>query len=288
MDAIIDIGSNSVRLLLSDRPYQKRVIITRLAQNLTQSGMLSNEAMERTFEAVKTLTEEARAQNAQNIYAFATEAARRASNGQAFALELYRRLGIEVEIISGEAEALYGFSGACKNLSGPVSVIDIGGASTEISSGEDGRLDKSISLSVGTVRLFEKTNSLHACAEYIDNFLLENKKLLPPVAPHAVGIGGTITSTAAMILGLKKYDASLIDSCKIDIQNVSALIQNIKDKTTQQIMEQYPTLEYRRAQVVGFGIVLLHKLMNYYSLPSIVVSESDNMEGYYLYKKNFL
>ena len=156
--AVIDIGSNSVRLMMTEngKKLYKLVEITRLSLGMSEDGRISDTSAERTVTAVLHFYEKAKADGADKIYAFATACCRNASNGNEFVDKIYSLCGLRVEIIDGETEAKIGFLGACGNSGG---VIDIGGASTEIIVKTDGETKYAKSVNIGVVRLFEWANN---------------------------------------------------------------------------------------------------------------------------------
>ncbi len=151
--AVIDIGSNSVRLMFvaDGKVLYKKLNTTRLGEGLVSSPLLTNEAIERTAEAVAGFYDEAKKDGAEEVYAFATAAARKAQNGQELVDRIYALRSLFVEIVSGEEEAKLGVLGALGKGDGIV--VDIGGASTEIIRQERGKITYAKSVDIGVVRL---------------------------------------------------------------------------------------------------------------------------------------
>ena len=149
---VIDIGSNSVRLMVSDgtKTLYKRVNTTRLSEGLGLTGKLTEAAMSRTADAAAEFVRAAEADGCGEIYAFATEAVRSASNGGEFVAMAAAR-GVTVDVVRGETEAKLGFYGAYSG--GRQAVLDIGGASTELAIGGEDGMEYGKSLHIGSVRI---------------------------------------------------------------------------------------------------------------------------------------
>lgn len=278
---VIDIGSNSVRLMISDgqKSLYKILKITRLAENVKEDCSLSAEAIKRTAEAVSFFVLKAKSEGVKNIFAFATAAVRKAPNRQIF-LDLVKNLcGISVDVISGEVEAELGLKGALKGKNG--GIIDIGGASTEIIVSLDGSINYFKSLYVGTVFLKnncgQEEKALSVC---IDN-IIKDYGAVPDA--EFFGIGGTATSVASLMQELESYDSSKVDGYVIKYSDLKIL----KDKLFSLSIEEKKMLkglQSERADVIAGGVLLLLKIMEKLSLSHVTVSESDNLEGYLLTK----
>ena len=206
--AVIDIGSNSVRLLLwaDGCSLSKTVLTTRLGEGISFSPTLLPQAIDRTVAAISELQKKAQDFGAVKIYAFATAAVRSAVNGQDFIHTVYENCGIIPEILSGEEEAEAGYLGALEGRDG--GIIDVGGASSEITIGKNGKIIYAVSADVGAVRLKD------ACGEdkqKLKNYIDEKISVYGtvPYCPMTL-IGGTATSLAALEYGVEPYDPKVI------------------------------------------------------------------------------
>ena len=206
--AVIDIGSNSVRLLLwaDGHTLCKKVNTTRLAEGLTFTGKLSREAMERTAAAIAGFAEEAEREGAERLYAFATAAVRSSKNGADFVQLVKDLCGIEVDVVAGQEEAELGLTGALGGQDG--GIIDVGGASSEVTVGKGGKIIYAVSADIGAVRLKD------ACGEdrqKLEKFIAEKIAVYGQV-PHCemTAIGGTATSLAALEYAVEPYDPARI------------------------------------------------------------------------------
>jgi exopolyphosphatase/guanosine-5'-triphosphate,3'-diphosphate pyrophosphatase len=277
---VIDIGSNSVRLMMwSDgTTLYKQLDSTRLGEGLALFGKLSPDAMERSAEAVKRFKEQAEREGAQKVFAFATAAVRSATNGGEFVALTKELAHIDVDVISGEEEAAIGLSGALGQDDG--GIIDIGGGSTELTLRVGGMPVYSRSLDIGAVRLFDLCGRKKTLLQTtIESKIAEYGKVDHTVPVY--GIGGTITSLAAVALGLKKYDPIKVQDFVLDKNAVVLLTDRLFSMTAEEIVNT-TCLPFRRAEIIAGGALLLSRLMDYLRLDRITVSERDNLEGYLL------
>ncbi len=279
----IDIGSNSVRLatVADGKTLYKRLETTRLGEGLSFCGRLKEEAIERTAQAVRRFADEARADAAEKIYAFATAAVRSSENGADFVKCAKDICGIEVEVLSGETEAKCGILGALRGGDG--GIIDIGGASTEITVCSGGKTLYTKSVNVGTVRLFDAAGR-------------DSKKLIPVIDGKIAeygnftassfkmyAIGGTATRLAAVKCGVTEYRPEVTDGTVLTYEDVDRLSRMLLTLPVEEI--RATTICKKSADVVGGGALLLKRLMEKLSLSQVTVSESDNLEGFIMLKE---
>lgn len=276
--AAIDIGSNSVRLMMwaDGKTLYKRINTTRLGEGLVSTGVMSPAAMQRTAAAVRDFAAAAAEDGAAKVYAFATAAVRRAANREEFLGEVRRVAGIEVDVISGEEEAEIGILGALGNSDG--GMIDVGGASTEIIVRRGGKSVYAHSADVGAVRLYDacgrdydKLNGFIAAA------LVEYGEV--PVCGAMYAIGGTATTMAAVALALEKYDPAVIDGTRIGVAQAGEMAQKLLSMPVDEVMKMRG-MDPRRADIIGGGSLLMYRIMRMLGLSEITVSERDNLEGY--------
>ncbi len=285
MDAVIDIGSNSVRLMTDDGKAvnRKTLASTTLAYGLALTGYLSDEAMDRTAAAIRTFVAEARRRGADNIYVFGTEAMRAAKNGKAFKARLEEENGLTVDVISGETEARLGLMGAAGDIAGEATVVDIGGASVEIVRGNADRITYAKSAPLGMVRLIDLVGSEKNA---IERFVERELPVFGIVSgtDDAIAIGGTATSLASMDLRQTVYNPDEIHGHILTLASLSRLRDEIF--STLDLISRFPTLTPNRARVIGHGAIMLLSIVEYLGLEQIAVSEHDNMEGYLAYIRN--
>ena len=276
--AIIDIGSNSVRLMLwaDGKTLYKRISTTRLGQGIA-GGVLLQAAMERTVQAVKEFAAIAQSEGA-FCYAFATAAVRAGKNGGDFCKRVKSATGIEVDVVSGEEEAQLAILGALGKDDG--GIIDIGGASAEVSATRRGKPYFSVSLPVGAVRLFD------ACGDDKDKLEGEIARAISPLAGANIegkmyAVGGTAATLASLYLELESYDASRLQHLPLTRAWVEEEAQKLLLLTAEE-RKALKGMERGRADIIAGGALLLAKIMKALSLEQVLFSDSDNLEGYLL------
>lgn len=277
--AIIDIGSNSVRLMtMADgKVFYKVLITTRLGEGLASSNLLKAESIERTARAVETLQKKAKDEGAKIVYAFATAAVRSAKNGKDFVQRVDELCALKVDVVSGEMEAELGAKGALGKRDG--ALIDIGGASTELIVQKAGAIVYKKSIDIGAVRLKDlcgrDINKLQAvCKEYAKQFYGA-----PVSGLDVYAVGGTATTLAAVLAGLKQYSTDVVTGVKISAANATALSQKLTQMPVEEV-EKIPCVDKKRADIIGGGATLLAAIMQEYNILEVIASDSDNMEGY--------
>lgn len=275
---VIDIGSNSVRLLFDGKKY---VMTTMLAQKQTAGGELSKLGMGGTLNAVYKLINLVVDQGG-DYRVFATEAVRSAANKDYF-LSLLRNRNITVDVLSPEEEAAIGFAGAYDGTGKKVAVLDVGGASSELIVGDDKGIIYSHSLPLGSVRC----SDTGLMAPELNVMVAEKIKEYGEV-PHfekLILIGGTASSLVAVRekIALDPYDGSY-DNSKVHGQVIArAEIIKIVDEINA-VPEQerifIPGLHRKKIFSVPAGGVLIAEIMKYLGAEEGMVSERDNLEGY--------
>ena len=276
--AVIDIGSNSVRLLFvaDGKVLYKSLNTTRLGEGLANSTSLLSIAIERTAQAVADFYVKATQEGAEQVVAFATAAVRTADNRQAFLDCVKAKCGLDIEVVSGEEEGELGMLGALGGRDG--AVIDVGGASTEIAVRTSGKTVYKKSLDIGVVRLKDgygrnvaeiRARAERAAKEY---------GVIPSV-DTLYGIGGTATTLAAQYLQLDTYDSGKVTGTKIPVSALKALADKLSAMSVEEIAA-LPCMPKGRADVITGGAVLLATLLEELGFTSLTVSDRDNLEGY--------
>ena len=272
--AVIDIGSNSVRLMFvaDGKVLYKDLCSTRLGEGIADTRLLKDDAITRTAQAVVTFYEKANTDGATQVFAFATAAVRSAKNGQAFVDKVKTLCGLKVEVVSGEEEAELGILGALGKQDG--ALIDIGGASTELIIKENNTLVYKKSVDIGVVRIKDAGDN---AVKLMENALIEFGEV--PLKSTVYAIGGTATTIASQVLQLTAYDSNLISGTKITTAQIIELIEKWQTMPVQEIA-QLPCMPKGRADIILGGAVWLVTLMNHMKIDEIIVSDSDNLEGY--------
>lgn len=277
--AYIDVGSNSVRLLLNGKKYLTN---TQLAEKLVPGGNILPEAAARTSEAIKSFRRFALDNGADEVFVFATEAVRSANNGKDFAA-LLSADGITLDVLSPQTEAKIGFDGAYCGRGVFQAVLDVGGASSELAVGNEKGLVYSHSLPLGAVRIKDYSLDRREAEKLIDARVPEYGEV-PPFT-EMVTIGGTTSSLVAVRDGIEPYDPSKIHLKKItyaEMENTVSRILATPVEKRAAIKGMHP----QKTLILPAGILLVMGIMRYLSLEEITVSENDNLEGYKRLQEN--
>ena len=290
MVAVIGIGSNSVRMLVAqvEGDHARRLWRdregTRLFAGLNAEGRLQPEAMNTTIAAVRRMAEEARARGAEQVHLFATSATRDASNQDEFAARLREEAGVELEVCSGEKEAALSFLGATDG--DYCGVIDIGGGSTEVEVGQGKNLVCAFSCQMGAVRLHQRlpiaSHSDLAPVEALAADILEDKLREHPTLTLPgkwIGTGGTFTTLAAMVKGIRWTDRTYMHGTVLTLEQVERQAWLLSDMPMEERLK-LPGLQPHRADIVVHGICILLSAMRRLGIGSITVSEYGNLDGY--------
>lgn len=276
MYGVIDIGSNSVRLMMSDgiNTLSKEVNTTGLAEGLAISGRLKAEAIERTAAAVIQYYNKAK-QIANEVFVFATEGVRAAENSEEF-IDRLRQNGINIEVICGEKEAELGFFGAYSD--GVCAIVDIGGGSTEIVVGDANGIKYAKSVPVGAVRL---RDIAHEDETILDKFIDDKLKLYGQIPSFDIlyGIGGTPGTLVSIAEKMKEYNPKIVHGYILTKSKVDEIYHSVRKIPLSQRACVEGLSENRRDIIVG-AARLLYKIMDMLGVQSVTASERDNLEGY--------
>jgi exopolyphosphatase/guanosine-5'-triphosphate,3'-diphosphate pyrophosphatase len=290
--AAIDCGTNSTRLLVHDgsRTVERLMRITRLGQGVDASGRLAPEAIERTLEVLREYRGVIERHGVTKTRMTATSAARDAVNRDDFSHAAREIVGVDAELLSGEDEGRLSFMGATAELSaadGPFLVVDIGGGSTEFSYGLTD-CEYARSLDIGCVRLTEKyiahdpprPEELVACLSLVETYVDDVARECPALteARCFVGLAGTVSTTAAVELGLAEYDRDRVHHFVLTRGAVEDVFRTLATETRAERLGN-PGLEAARADVIVGGLCVLVQIMRQLDLEECLVSESDILDG---------
>ncbi len=292
--AVVDFGTNSARLMIAEVQdgmiisVKKHLKTIRLGEKMTE-GRITNAAMLRASSALNEFIDIARSENLRDFYAFATSAVREAENTKDFINHIKEYCGVTVDVIPGEFEADIGYLGAAGGISGRLGLIDIGGGSTEVVVGENGKIEYARSFKVGTVRLLQMFSSASPsnltaydeCRAHIQHIFSELPKNLS--ADTWLGIGGTGTALAAIAQSLKTYDPDKVDGYALSQTKLDALAERLRGMTLAE-RKDLTGLDEKRADVIVFGALLMQTFTNLIGADGFTACESDNLEGYLLKK----
>jgi len=280
--AVVDVGTNSTRLMVAQFSREGKVCpvitdsrITRLGQDM-QSGQLMQVAMERTVAVIIDFVQRAQQAGAQKIIIAATSAVRDAKNRKSFTDMVRFATSLELEILSGPMEARLSYQGVT-NVLGDVRdalVIDIGGGSTEFiwrSAGET----RFVSTNVGAVRMTEAGFGCEQIKKVISDTLLSIQVDRPG---EVIGVGGTVTTLAAMAQGMYRYDPEKIHGFRLTTYKVDGLYRLLSSLSINE-RRQLPGLQPQRADIIPAGACILCAILHGLSRDSVLVSEADILQG---------
>jgi exopolyphosphatase / guanosine-5'-triphosphate,3'-diphosphate pyrophosphatase len=291
--AVIDIGTNSTRLLVADvadgavSQVERRSTVTRLGRGVDLSGHLSGEAIEDVCSAIGDYVGMIEELGAETVDAIATSAVRDADNGSAFVAELRERFALSARVLGGEEEARSTYLGATSEAppSEPTLVVDIGGGSTELVVGQGSEVFFHDSLQAGVVRHSERCISsdpptageLEALASDVRG-LIETSVGSGVTASRGIAVAGTPTSLAAVELGLEPYDPSRVHRHVLALPSIQHMLSQLASIPLAERVE-VPGLHPDRAPTIVAGVVILVEVMRAFELDEIGVSEHDILYG---------
>lgn len=285
--AVIDVGSNSLRLCIASVSNgiivktDKYIRSTRLAEGLNETGSISDSACERSIDVLDEFKNIALKKNSAEIFCFATSAVRDAKNGKDFIDKVFKRTGICVSVLSGDDEAKAGYLGAVGRIDDSVNgVIDIGGGSTEMIVGKGNKILFSKSIRIGAVRLLDIAENGVDIYTYIkQSFEKYTGSLISYKDSVWTGIGGTITSLAAIYKKMTVYRSDLITGTILGYDIICDLLSHLS-KMDENERKNVPGLQPERADIIIPGVMILKAFMSLNDIKKIKVSDSDNTEGF--------
>jgi exopolyphosphatase/guanosine-5'-triphosphate,3'-diphosphate pyrophosphatase len=282
--AVIDIGTNTTRLLVADRDgdgdlveLERRTIITRLGQDVDATGRLADEAMDRVAEAIASYREIIDRVGAEQVVAVATSAMRDAENGPDFRDYLKQRFGVDARTITGDEEARLTFLGATagRNDDRETVVIDIGGGSTEYVVGRAGEHPTfHISTQMGSVRFTERFLESDPPAQRELQELAEEVRVMVPEASaeHAIAVAGTATSLAAIDGAEEVHGYRLnLGAC----ERITAMLAGMPLEDRRNVKGLHPD----RAPTIVAGAVILTESVRTLGLDDVEISDRDLLHG---------
>jgi exopolyphosphatase / guanosine-5'-triphosphate,3'-diphosphate pyrophosphatase len=301
--AVVDIGSNSTRLLVADADRAsgrvdevlRRSEVTRLGAGVDTHGALSQQAIERVLRTLADYRREIDRHGCQANLAVLTAAVRDAANGAEFAARVREQFELDAHVLSGDEEAQLTFLGAMSDqqlerrttASQPVVVIDIGGGSTEFVVGHDRVAGFHISLPVGVVRMSER--HIHhdpPAADELQRLARDVREVfahgLPPhelaAVQSAIAVAGTATSAAAMDQALELYDPARVHGYTLSKTSIHTLLQRTAAMTEAQ-RRSLAGLHPDRAPTIVAGLIILGEALCAFELDEATVSERDVLFG---------
>ncbi len=296
--AVVDIGTNSTRLLIADvegervaDELERRTTITRLGAGVDKDGRLHEEAMGRVYKTLDEYRELIERHRTDRAVAVLTSAVRDAANGKEFAQTVEQRYGLEPHVLSGDEEASLTFLGATSERDPadetPTLVFDIGGGSTEIVIGTGHEMEFHVSTQAGVVRQTER--HLHhdpPTQRERDELAADVRSILEQGVPvehrnavqHAIGVAGTATSLGSISQRLEPYDPKKVHGYVISRPECERILEELAAMPLEQRRE-VPGLMPDRAPTIVAGVIILIEILELFALHEVEISEHDILRG---------
>lgn len=291
--AAVDVGTNSVRLLVADAgepltTVERLMRVTRLGAGVDASGRLDDAALARTLDCIADYAQRWTALGARRVRVAATSAVRDATDRDRFFAGVRERAGVDAEVLTAGDEAAHAFAGATATVDapGPYLVVDIGGGSTEFVLGDEGPTGM-VSRQLGCVRLTERwlpsdpptRAELGAARAVVADHLDEVAAALPAgSAATLIGVAGTVTTLGALHLGLDVYRPEHIHGVRMPADAVETLVEWLATMPSAAIAELGPMAPGREDVITGGGVILA-EILRRFGFPEVAVSEADGLDG---------
>jgi exopolyphosphatase / guanosine-5'-triphosphate,3'-diphosphate pyrophosphatase len=296
--AVVDIGTNSTRLLVCDREgeriteeLERRSTVTRLGAGVDSEGRLAEEAMERVYTTLGEYRELIDGHGAEVSIAVLTSAVRDAANGSEFAESVKERYGLEPHVLSGDEEARFTFLGAMSERDPddrtPSVVVDIGGGSTEIVIGHGHETTFHVSTQAGVVRQTERhieedpptdeelEATRHDVQETLRQGVPEDQRR---TVERAIAVAGTATSLGAIAQELEPYDPEKVHGYRLSLGECEEILERLAAVPLAE-RRQVPGLHPDRAPTIVAGVIILIEVLRLFGLEEVEVSEHDILRG---------
>ncbi len=292
--ATLDVGSNSVLLFIAEKDEHDKwriildqVAMPRLGEGVKMTGMLKQVAMERTLEVLCHFVRLIHQNQVDKIVAAGTMALRSAKNASEFVEMAKSRCHLNIEILCGEEEARLSYLSAKMSLGSPMdqlAIFDIGGGSTEFFLGSGAQVIKQTSLNIGAIQITEQffsqspvpTELLADALKFIDHQFGELQ--LNTTIEELVGVGGTVTTMAAVKHQLRQYDPLLVNGTRLDRNEVSRQLELYRSKSIDE-RKKIPGLELQRADIILAGCAIASVLVKKLNMNSFIVSDYGLRHG---------
>ena len=301
--AAVDCGTNSIRLLIADvdpatattpailTDVDRRMEIVRLGQGVDTTGRLAPEALDRTLKALSGYAALIVGRGAEAVRMVATSATRDAANADEFVGRVTEILGTGPEVLSGDEEARLSFLGATAELGpqvpSPYLVVDIGGGSTEFVLGTGGEVASALSVNIGCVRMTERhlrddpppAAQVTAATTDIDAAIARAAAVVDATqARTLVGLAGSVTTVAGIVLDLPGYDAERLHHAQLSAAQVHEVTTRLLNQTRAE-RARIPVMHPGRIDVIGAGALILDRIMTRLGFAEVLVSEHDILDG---------
>jgi len=286
--ASIDIGTNTVLLLIAEvnldnlnlTPITEETRMPRIGQGTKQNGLISSEKIELLYSILEEYDDIIKAYKCDRVLLTGTNAFRLANNSSSIVNEIKHRFNYELNVVSGEKEAKLAFLGATSSIedNDNIMVIDIGGSSTEIITGNKNNIFSDVSLQIGSVvateNFLEHSPPLRSEIKDLEN---EIDKHISDVdftydTNNVIAIAGTATTAACMVLGLKEFQEELVNNFELNQEMISKLLDDLFKLNASDILMQYGNVMRGREDIILAGIIILNQIMKKFGFEKILVS----------------
>lgn len=291
--AVVDIGTNSTRLLIADvaengvTEVERRTTVTNMGRGVDHSGLISADAIEDVCAVIADYKACYEEMCAERVTAIATSAVRDAVNGDAFIAELRERFGLDARLLTGKEEANLTYLGATSHR--PVGesalVFDIGGGSTELIVGSGTEVGFHASLQAGTIRQSERHLTSDPPGPHeLEDLATDIRNQIGAIAAQAhaqgraIAVAGTPTSLAAIDQGLEPYDRSRVHGYRLGLQTIQRMLSRLSSLSLAERL-RVPGLQPGRAPTIVAGTVILVQVMRAFKVKEVEVSELDILHG---------
>ncbi|MFL5908314.1 MAG: Ppx/GppA family phosphatase [Solirubrobacterales bacterium] len=293
--AVVDIGTNSTRLLIADvegtgvTQVERRTSVTNMGRGVDHTDLICSEAIDEVCAVIADYKARYEEMGAERVLAIATSAVRDAVNGEAFIAELRERFDLDATLLTGEEEARLTYLGATSHRSDDEAtlVFDIGGGSTELIIGSGGEFGFHTSLQAGTIRQSERhlttdppnSRELEDLAADVGH-LIERAIAgqLGPMPTRAIAVAGTPTSLAAVDQALEPYDPDRVHGYNLGLGRIQRMLSRLSSVPLSERLS-VPGLHPGRAPTIVAGTVILVQVMRAFGLQEVEVSELDILHG---------
>jgi exopolyphosphatase / guanosine-5'-triphosphate,3'-diphosphate pyrophosphatase len=284
--AVVDIGSNSVRLVVYDglrrspSPIFNEKILCGLGRGVATKGRLPEEGMTRAFAALKRFRALARQIGAKQVYALATAAAREADNGEHFIARAEKALGCNVSVLTGKEEARYAALGVMAGIPDADGIAgDLGGGSLELIDVKDGKLREGITLPVGPLRLMDLSGgSIDKAREIVDGYLAKTDILQRLAGRTFYAVGGTWRNLAKLHMAQSHYPLHVLHCYRLSkqqAQSLSGLVSGLSPTSLKEIRE----VSKSRSDTMPYGALVLERLLEFSAPAAVEISVYGVREG---------
>jgi exopolyphosphatase/guanosine-5'-triphosphate,3'-diphosphate pyrophosphatase len=286
--ATIDIGTNTILLLIARLDHQGTITplayeqrVPRLGKGVDRNGILSTESIDRVIGVLREYREIMSRYPIDAVAVCGTSAVREAANREDFAKRVRREAGFDLEVLSGDDEALWTYRGAISGLPHVArpTVVDIGGGSTEITLGYRKHIREKISLDVGSVRLTERLFlhdppthlELESGIELIENEIARAARF-HFTGSTLIGVAGTATTLAVLAQGLREFNVDAVTNYSLKQQQVEDLFRTLRSLPSSTIRQLSTVMEGRHDVIIA-GILILREIMAHFKFDEMIVSE---------------